>query len=365
MKPPSRDSMAPPPPPRFTLTEDELLAHVLFLQSAARLPDLADAPPPSSPPLSYHFDVEGTGGFLVTLLPAEARVHVSPYADVPDELRPRDLAATVRCSPLQMLTMLAGGAADLRLASPADLPSLQLFLRAFDFSGYPAFCEARHLRPYEPPARRRDADEIGETLRKSMDTVGTAVASGVRSVSQKLQAARASRASEGARLTHADEAEGGGEEAGGGGKGGKPLPFGEWREQVQSRAAGALSSAKKGINLAGARLSSAGERLGERVAEARRSRGGEARGGGGGGGGGGGAGGEAAEATSLREDQLSELVDPLWQNVLTKVLITDAEAGAEAPSAASAPADEQPPAAAGTVLAAEVGVEGSEGAETL
>ena len=377
------------PPPAFVLTEDDLLAHVLFLQTAVT----AIEPPPDSDPaasLAYLFEVEGTGGFLVTLHPAEGLAHVSPFADVPEDLKPDALAAMVQCSPVEMLTMLSGGAADLKVLQPTDLPALQRFLRSFDFGRYPAFCESRHLRAFNSSMTEAEQEELGVRVRKSMveaqkslDTMGLAVASSVRSVSQsvsqKLNSSAArkppaqSLAAESAAQSAAEGSDTVGKVAAGASPRGEaegqvageeaaaPPPSNEWREEAlkeaQARATAALSSAKKGAALAGQRFSSAGAKLSERLAEARQSRGFgsgfgrrsavDATGGGSSAAAdsaavSGAIGGVSAAEEgdgSLREEQLAELVDPLWQSALTAALAASepaAQAATHAPAEAAA-----------------------------
>lgn len=333
----------------FTLTEDELLAHVMFLQ-AAYLNHHESEPQAIS---LYKFDVEGTSGFLVTLNSVDKLAHVCPFADVPETMRPDSLAATVQCTPLQILTMLSGGAADLKLSNASDMPALQSFLRSFDFSGYTAFCEARHIRAFEPSMLEAEPDELGEKIRKSVVTIKDGVLNFSQSVSQRLSAARNSKNGRLESVSVSSTAEETGSEDVNGEAANNfvaaDVPdaevldteikkdaleppskdhFGEWRAKMQARASGALTLAKKNISVAGgcysalaavlrtcvepitppspagSRLSAAGNRLGERVSEARQSRGANNRSSPHGGD----DGSAQVDSSSLQEEQLAGLV---------------------------------------------------------
>jgi hypothetical protein len=321
------DTLPRPPPasaekePDRIMTEEELLAHVLFLQAAFR-PDVCVLTGDSF----FLFEVEGTGGYLVTVTVATEGgfVHVTPHMDTPEEMRPTEIACTVTCTPGAMLTMLAGGAADLQTS---QLPTLQQFLRSFDFAGYGEFCAARHLSPWVPtPAA--EGEDLGERVRKSFSVI----ASGV----QKL-AAGAQKAAHDGVLKVAPE---GAKAAKGVSQkatqdvAGEPKPrfvdhvkekAQSVKERAQSLKEGTqarLASAKEKASTAGVRLQRLGGRMGERLN--RTSRSAEGRG-------------SAAEAAldesgdgSLREDDISSLVDPLWQNALASALGAAAAEGGDA-----------------------------------
>eukprot|EP00965_Chrysotila_dentata_P191810 6174767-Pleurochrysis_carterae.AAC.3 len=63
-------------------------------------------------------------------------VIVAPFDDMPDELKPSEIACRIACTPEALLTCLAGAPAEL-LAS--DVGAMQQFLSAFRFDG----CECR------------------------------------------------------------------------------------------------------------------------------------------------------------------------------------------------------------------------------
>jgi len=143
---PQRNASRAQPP--FVLVADDMLAHLLFLPEAFRGPTACSW---EGGVRAFLFDVTGAGQYLVNVDPSEGGlgVTVQPFDPaMPSEARPADLACTILCAPVDCLTMLAGGAAEL---TATNVQALQQFLKAFDFGGYAAFCERRHLRPWVPP----------------------------------------------------------------------------------------------------------------------------------------------------------------------------------------------------------------------
>ena len=86
--------------------------------------------------------------YIVTMGGEALPVHVSSFDDTHEEHRPEAFCATFTCTPEAVLTMLAGGPAELRTD---DLEAMQRFLREFCFEGYRAFCERKGLTHFTPP----------------------------------------------------------------------------------------------------------------------------------------------------------------------------------------------------------------------
>ena len=116
----------------FMLDPDDVLAHLQFLP-VAFVPSALD-PPLVNEARYYLLKVEQVAEFIITIGSAageeEAFVAVSPLEDTPTELRPAYFACRFACTPEALLTLLAGGAADL---SASDIAAMQQFLAAFRF----------------------------------------------------------------------------------------------------------------------------------------------------------------------------------------------------------------------------------------
>ena len=80
---------------------------------------------------------------------------VTDYDETPEDLRPTAFACTVTCEPASLLTMLAGGAAEL---SADSFAAMQTFLASFDFTPlhYTEYCARHHLTAYVPVDGGRD-----------------------------------------------------------------------------------------------------------------------------------------------------------------------------------------------------------------
>ena len=79
---------------------------------------------------------------------------VTDYDETPEPLRPTTFTCTVTCEPAALLTMLAGGAAEL---SADSFAAMQTFLASFDFTPlhYTEYCARHHLVAYVPPEHGR------------------------------------------------------------------------------------------------------------------------------------------------------------------------------------------------------------------
>jgi hypothetical protein len=184
-------------PEEFSLFPDDILAHLTFLREAFRGHEACAW----QGMRTYIFEVsEGVGAFVVTIDAADG---VDPVITPPVVIFPRedeeagrqreteeegqktspkkvsfaeasDVSATIACGPADLLTMLAGGAAEL---TPTSFRAMQEFLAAFDFraDAYAAFCERRHLKPWVAPASTDGAGRgrIGERVAKSLGTLAT------------------------------------------------------------------------------------------------------------------------------------------------------------------------------------------------
>lgn len=126
------------------IVADDLIAHLQFLQAAFKGAAWDGA-------RAYLFELEDVADFLVSIEPAHSFVHVVPWADMPEDLRP-PVACTVKCAPRELLTLLAGEPAELHAS---DMQAMQQFLGAFDFCGYAHFCEEKHLRPFVPQRQQQ------------------------------------------------------------------------------------------------------------------------------------------------------------------------------------------------------------------
>ena len=129
----------------YLLDSEDILAHLQYLPEAFCFVKDRDGER-----LDYVLRVDGIerGSYLISFLPIaqmEHVVQVAPLDDVPDELRPSQIACTFMVTPVALLTLLAGGAADLRADS---VPQMQQFLQAFRFTSYTAFCQRHGLQPY-------------------------------------------------------------------------------------------------------------------------------------------------------------------------------------------------------------------------
>jgi len=115
-------------------------------------------------------------------------VIVAPFDDMPDELKPSEIACRIACTPEALLTCLAGAPAEL-LAS--DVGAMQQFLSAFRFDGYAEFCEARHMRPYVPAATGSSAPDAINQMKRSFiglaDNLGRASRSATTSINESFQ----------------------------------------------------------------------------------------------------------------------------------------------------------------------------------
>lgn len=174
-------------PSPFVLVADDVLAHMLFLPEAFRGPSACSW----EGQRAYLFDVAGAGQYLVGVDATDAGLGASvlPYdPDLPAEARPKGgVVCTVLCLPAELLTMLAGGAAEL---TATDLAALQAFLKAFDFAGYPTFCERRHLRAWPVPKER--SQRSSDRLSRSLGSLATGLTGASRRASTALRASFAS-----------------------------------------------------------------------------------------------------------------------------------------------------------------------------
>ena len=161
-------------------------------------------------PRAYLIKVEGdeaSSGQWIVNIDAAARgaplVWVTDFGETPAELRPSSFACEVRCDPAALLTLLAGGPAELRADSvpqmqvpdgeggavgglaraarrsfdgthPSHVTS-QDFLKSFKFdaASYVAFCERRHLVAYVPPGEPRDAPWAGRVTADAKRSVAS------------------------------------------------------------------------------------------------------------------------------------------------------------------------------------------------
>jgi hypothetical protein len=169
----------------YLLASDDVLAHLRYLPEA-----FCFVPRGDGQRLDYILKVEGIGhgSFLISFLPvgsAEHVVQVAPLDDVPADLRPSEIACTFTATPVALLTLLAGGAADLRADS---LPAMQRFLQSFRFTSYTSFCESRGLTPYVPEGESSQAAALAQARRVG-GVLGTALSKGLHSVARASVAA--------------------------------------------------------------------------------------------------------------------------------------------------------------------------------
>eukprot|EP00962_Isochrysis_galbana_P000035 scaffold10_cov116-Isochrysis_galbana.AAC.1 len=183
------DAAAAPAGEVYLLASDDILAHLRYLPEA-----FCFVPRGDGQRLDYVLKVDGIehGSFLISFLPvgpAEHVVQVAPLDDVPADMRPTEIACTFTATPVALLTLLAGGAADLRADS---LPKMQQFLHCFRFTSYTSFCESRGLTPYTPGGESSQAAAIAQARRvagKVAEAAGTALSKGLHSVARATVAA--------------------------------------------------------------------------------------------------------------------------------------------------------------------------------
>lgn len=144
----------------FVLVADDVLAHMLFLPEAFSGPGACSW----EGERAFLFDVVGAGQYLVVVDATEGGLGVAVHLfdpDLPAAVTPKNgLACIVFCEPAELLTMLAGGSAQLAPTEPAALAGL---LGCMQFSGYGAFCERRHLRAWTPladPGNKRSPPKL-------------------------------------------------------------------------------------------------------------------------------------------------------------------------------------------------------------
>ena len=171
-----------PAPRRFVLDDDELLAHFGYFS-------VAFVGEPWEPGLSFALKIEEMGDYIVAH--AEGSIYVCKRAEVVRDhplttraQRPGKIACTVECTAQQVLTLLAGAPADLQAS---DLQAMQKFLASFRFeaAGYRAFCAARGLRAYEPPADEGSSG-MGAKLTSGVGKLTAGASAGISSASRKM-----------------------------------------------------------------------------------------------------------------------------------------------------------------------------------
>jgi len=217
--PPSSPAASPARQPEnedvYLLDSADVLAHLRYLSEAFCFVVGGDGQR-----FNYILEVEGLdrGSYLISFVPVAPTEHivqvherdtgppclhlartcqrlpdpcfqVAPLEDVPDNQRPSEFACTFTATPASLLTMLAGGAADLRATS---LPAMQRFLQAFRFTSYASFCESRGLRPYVVEGASSQVAAMAQArrvARKVAGAAGAALSNSLQSVAKATAAA--------------------------------------------------------------------------------------------------------------------------------------------------------------------------------
>ena len=167
-------------PGASTLDREEVLAHFLFLQDAfvgaANCSFRGER-------REYLFEVADTGTYIVTIDAVDDAGQgctVTPVLDAVDEVDEHGnpiFTCAVMCPVAELLTMLAGGAAEL---TTSDLREVQIFLSCFHLEGYAAFCEHHHLGAHASPSGKKVGGFLGSRVARSQQAARGAAANGER-----------------------------------------------------------------------------------------------------------------------------------------------------------------------------------------